>query len=86
MGVGETSPDTRSVFEEAFADAWPDVEPWTFSTWVSADGEAFELGYAFQYAQDCGEVDPYADPLLAPRGPVDRTLISGRPLFVMPLF
>jgi hypothetical protein len=85
VGVGEITPETRSVFEDAFGADWPSLEPVTFSTWVSADGEAFELGYAFQYEQDCGVVDPYSEPLLAPRGPVDRTMLSGRPLFLLPL-
>ena len=51
------------------------------------DGEAFEVGFAFQYPQDCGTVDPYSDPLPAPRGggPVDRTLVSAQPIFIIPL-
>ncbi len=86
IGLGEMT----AMVEDPLMDAvvagggdWAtDWEPNVFGAYVSLDGLALEMGYAFSWSQECGMIDPDMRPLPTPTLSVDERVVQAQPYWV----
>jgi hypothetical protein len=83
FGLGEMTSTVSTELSVAVGADWStDWQPYVFGSYVSLNGSALEMGYAFAYPQDCGVIDPALVPRSTPTSEVSALYVEALSFFV----